>query len=153
MPPLPPMGAGPGAPPMGAAPLTPPPMATPPMQTMGGGMTAQVRVEINNVVKSLIRILGMLKEVRSEESQAVMKALQALEKVTPDVDEGVSQSEIKALAASAQTAAPGPGARPGANTGAPGGGLGPRPPSPMSATGIGSGGAGGGIPGLDTGGL
>lgn len=126
-------------------------MATPPTQSMGGGMTAQVRVEINNVVKSLIRVLGMLKEVRSEESRAVMKALQALEKVTPDVDEGVSQSEIKALMASAQTAAPGPGARPGGGPGGPGGGLGPRPPSPMNATGIGGGGlgGGGGIPGLD----
>lgn len=120
-------------------------MATPPAQSMGGGMTAQVRVEINNVVKSLIRIMGMLKEVHSEEARAVMKALQAMEKVTPDVDEGVSQSEIKALMASAQTAAPGPGAA-GANTGAPGGGLGPRPPSAMNATGIG--GAGGAIPGL-----
>jgi hypothetical protein len=130
-------------------------MATPPTATMGGGMTAQVRVEINNVVKSLIRIMGMLKEVRSDEARAVLQALKAMEKVTPDVDEGVSQSEVKALMASAQTAAPGPGMRPGANTGAPGGGLGPRPPSPMNATGIGAGGGlpggGGGIPGLDTG--
>jgi hypothetical protein len=130
-------------------------MATPPTATIGGGMTAQVRVEINNVVKSLIRIMGMLKEVRSDEARAVLQALKAMEKVTPDVDEGVSQSEVKALMASAQTAAPGPGMRPGANTGAPGGGLGPRPPSPMNATGIGAGGGlpggGGGIPGLDTG--
>jgi hypothetical protein len=122
------------------------------MQTMGGGMTAQVRVEINNVVKSLIRIMGMLKEVRSDEARAVLQALKAMEKVTPDVDEGVSQSEVKALMASAQTAAPGPGmARPGANTGAPGGGLAPKPPSPMDAAGVGMGGgmgAGGAIPGL-----
>jgi hypothetical protein len=131
-------------------PLTPPPMATPPTATMGAGMTAQVRVEINNVVKSLIRVLGMLKEVRSDEARAVMAALKSLEKVTPDVDDGVSQSEVKALMASAQTAAPGPGARPGANTGAPGGGLGPRPPSPMGATGIGMG--AGPVPGLDLGG-
>jgi len=128
-------------------------MATPPTQTMGGGMTAQVRVEINNVVKSLIRIMGMLKEVRSDEARAVLQALKAMEKVTPDVDEGVSQSEVKALMASAQTAAPGPGmGRPGASPGPPSGGLGPKPPSPMNATGIGGGGGlggGGGIPGLD----
>lgn len=140
MPPPTSMGAGPG-------PLTPPPMATPPMQTMGGGMTAQVRVELAGVTKSLIRILGMLKEVRSDEARAVLAALKQLEKVTPDVDEGVSQSEIRALMASAQTAAPGPGA--GANTGAPGGGLGPRPPAGMDATGLSMGNAP--IPGLDLG--
>jgi hypothetical protein len=121
-------------------PLTPPPMATPPTQTMGAGMTAQVRVELSGVVKALIRILGMLKEVSSPESRAVLEALKRLEKVTPDVDQGVSQSEVQALLASAQTAAPGPGgARPGATVGPPGGGLGPRPPMPMPATGIGVG--------------
>lgn len=135
----------------GAGPLTPPPMATPPMQEIGAGMTAQVRVELANITKSLIRVLGMLKEVRSDEARAVLAALKQLEKVTPDVDDGVSQSEVRALLASAQTAAPGPGARPGANTGAPGGGIGPRPPSPASATGIGMGAAP--IPGLDQGGM
>jgi hypothetical protein len=104
------------------------------MQTMGAGMTTQVRVELANVTKSLIRILGMLKEVRSDEARATLTALKALEKVTPDVDAGVSQSEVKALMSSAETAMPGPGA--GANTGAPGGGLGPRPPSPMATAGM-----------------
>jgi hypothetical protein len=122
---------------------------------MGAGMTAQVRVEINNVVKSLIRVLGLLKEVRSDEARAVMAALKSLEKVTPDVDSGVSQSEVKALMASAQTAAPGPGVGGPPGGGPPGGGppmggLGPRPPSPMGATGIGMGNAP--IPGLDLGG-
>jgi hypothetical protein len=121
------------------------------MQEIGAGMTAQVRVELANITKSLIRVLGMLKEVRSDEARAVLAALKQLEKVTPDVDDGVSQSEVRALLASAQTAAPGPGARPGANTGAPGGGIGPRPPSPASATGIGMGAAP--IPGLDQGGM
>lgn len=131
---------------MAPGPMTPPPMATPPAATMGAGMTAQVRVELNNVVKSLTRILGMLKEVKSEEARAVMKALQAFEKVMPDVDDGVSQSEVKSLMSSAETAMPGPGA--GANTGAPGGGLGPRPPSPMATAGMpfGGGGANASVP-------
>lgn len=145
MPPLMPGAAPTGSP---GGPLTPPPMATPPTAVMGAGMTAQVRVELANITKSLIRVLGMLKEVRSDEARAVLAALKQLEKVTPDVDDGVSQSEVRALLASAQTAAPGAGAaRPGANTGAPGGGISPRGPSPMNATGIGMGPAP--IPGLD----
>lgn len=116
-------------------PLTPPPQATPPMGQPGAGMQAQARVELNNAVRGLIRALGMLREVRTDEARAILKALQALEKVTPDVEEAVSNSEMRALLASAQTApGPGGGGVPGrASTPAP---LGPRSPQPMAVAGL-----------------
>jgi len=93
------------------------------MRTPGEGIKAQARVKLNNCVKSLIEVLGTLKEVKSDEGRAILSALKALAPVTPDVDDGVSQSELKALMASAETAVPGPG---GARGPAPP--LGPMPP-------------------------
>jgi hypothetical protein len=115
-------------------PLPVPPLATPPLRSPGEGIKAQVRVELNNCVKALIRSLGILKEVKSDEGKAILSALKALAPVTPDVDDGVSQSELKALIASAETAVPGPGgARP---TPPP---LGPMPPTMRTMAGPGAG--------------
>src|SRR5262245_40963144 len=95
-------------------PLMAPPMATPPARMMGEGSKTQARVELSNAVRSLIKALGILRDVQSDESKAILKALDNLAKVTPDVDEGVSQSEIKAMLAGAETAKPpGAGSAPG----------------------------------------
>src|SRR5262245_48501170 len=111
--------------------LTPPGMATPPARLPGEGVKAQARVELNNMVRAGIRILKLLNEVSSEEGKAVLTALKALAPVTPDVDDGVSQSEVKSLLASAETAMPGPGAGAapagGGMARAPLGPMGPRP--------------------------
>jgi hypothetical protein len=110
-------------------PLMAPPMATPPARTMGDGSKAQARVQLGRAVQSLIDSLKILREVQSDEAKAILKALDALAKVTPDVDEGVSQSEVKAMLAGAETAMPGRG---GAGS-APGmqGPIGPAGPRPM----------------------
>lgn len=90
---------------------------------------------MSNAVRSLIKALSVLREVQSDEAQAIISALKSLSRVTPDVDEGVSQSEIKALLAGAETATPGPGARPPA----PGGPIGPMGPRPSPVAGMGFG--------------
>lgn len=108
-------------------PLMPtPPPATPLAPTPGAGMESQARVEMASAVKALIRALGVLKDVRTEEAKACLSALKALEKVAPDVDDGVSTSELASQMAGAQGVKPGAGAMMG------GGGMGlGRPPSPQ----------------------
>lgn len=104
---------------------------------MGAGTKAQARVELANATRALIKALDILKDVQSEESRAILKALDSLAKVTPDVDEGVSQSEVKAMMAGAETAKPGPGAMPGGMMGGGAGmGLGPGAPRPFAAAGM-----------------
>lgn len=109
-------------------------MATPPARLQGEGVKAQARVELSNAVRSLIKALSVLREAGSEESQAIISALKSLSRVTPDVDEGVSQSEIKSLLAGADTAKPGPGVPSGAGP-APAG-VGPMGPRPMAVAGM-----------------
>jgi len=100
---------------------------------MGEGLKAQARIELSNATRSLIKALGILKDVKSEESRAILKALDSLAKVTPDVDEAVGQSEIKSLLAGAETAVPGRGAGVPAPAGM---GIGGGPPRPMAAAGM-----------------
>lgn len=101
-------------------------MAAPPAMLMGEGIKTQARVELNSATRSLIRALNLLKEVESDEARAILQALKALERVTPDVDESVSRSEIEAQLASAKTAPPG-GPMGGAGALGPAGPAGPRP--------------------------
>lgn len=103
-----------------------PPMTTPLAPTPGAGMEAQARIKISEGVKAIIAALAILKDVRSEEAKACLTALKALEKVAPDVEDGVSQSQAQSVLESAKTAMAGPGA---------GLGLG-RPPSPMAVGGM-----------------
>src|SRR6516162_7161844 len=141
MPPLPPVpgppglarppgpGAGPppGPPGLGPlGPLAPPGLATPPSLGVPEGVRAQARVKLGNAVRELTEIIGLLKEISSDEAKAVLTALKALAPVTPDVDEGVSKSQLRTLLGSAQAVRPNLGGPPGM----PGGGLGPLPPRP-----------------------
>jgi hypothetical protein len=80
-----------------------------------------VRLKIASAVRALTDALGAMGEVSSDEGKAVLRALQTLAPVTPDLDEGVSQSEIAALIAKAAAPSlpapgllgmPGPTARP-----------------------------------------
>ena len=70
------------------------------------GLRAQARVKMSQGVKFLIDALGMLKEVGSEEGRALVSALKTLAPVVPDITEGVGQSEVAALLASAQAVRP-----------------------------------------------
>jgi hypothetical protein len=116
-------------------PLTAPPQATPPARLPGAGLVAQARIELSNATRSLIKALNILGNVQSDEAGAILKALDQLKRVTPDVDEGIGQSEMKSLMASAESAVPGKGA---AAPGAPMGPMGMMPPSPrpMAAAGM-----------------
>ena len=60
----------------------------------------------------LTEALGVLKEVKSEEGKAVVRALQTLGPVTPDVAEGIGQAEIASLIAGLQGVRPGMGGGP-----------------------------------------
>lgn len=113
-------------------PMTPPAQATPPARLQGEGATAQSRVAVNNAARLLKQALGTV-ELNSDIGKAILTALKALAPVTPEVDDGVSQSEIRSLLASADTAK-GPGGAPPAPSG--GGGLGPMPPRPMAMAGM-----------------
>lgn len=100
-------------------------MAPPPVRAPGAGSKAQVRVEINNAVRGLIRALSVLQDVGTDEARAILSALKALAPVTPDVEEGVSATELKSLLAGAETAMRPP--PPGPMPGGPIGPMGPRP--------------------------
>jgi hypothetical protein len=110
-------------------------MATPPAGGGGAGDQTQARIKINAAVRDLIGALQALNKVDTEEAGAILTALKALEKVTPEVEEGVSQSEVRSLLANTQTARP-PAGPPG---GGPAGPIGPRPPRPMAVGGPGFG--------------
>lgn len=117
-------------------PLTAPPQATPPARLPGAGLVAQARVELAQATRSLIKALNILGNVQSEESGAILKALEQLKRVTPDVDEGVGQSELKSLMASAESAVPGKGAAAPGGPGGPMGPMSPMGPRPVAAAGM-----------------
>ena len=75
------------------------------------GVQAQARTKLSNSVKDLIGALGAI-GAGSAEGKAIIKALQALQPVIPDVQEGVGISEVLAQLASAQAVRPGQGAAP-----------------------------------------
>lgn len=105
------MGLAPATPPTGPSPLTAPAQE---------GVIAGARVKLGTVVKSLVDILGSLKgDMNGPEAKAVLAALRSLAPVTPEVSEGLSQSEAMAGMQRAQAITPGqrgmlgiPGPRP-----------------------------------------
>jgi hypothetical protein len=54
-------------------------------------------VKVAAAVRQLVDALGLLKEAKSDEARAIVQALRVLGPITPEVDEGVSQSELRAL--------------------------------------------------------
>jgi hypothetical protein len=93
-------------------------------------------VELSNATRSLIKALNILGNVQSDEAGAILKALDQLKRVTPDVDEGIGQSELKSLMSSAQSAVPGQGAAAGGAPGMGPMGMMPPAPRPMAAAGM-----------------
>lgn len=72
------------------------------------GLRASARAKIGLAVKTIMDALGVLKgDINSDEGKALIKALGTLAPVTPDVQEGVSQSEIASMLARAQAVRPG----------------------------------------------
>jgi hypothetical protein len=115
--------------PLGPTPLTP---------GQPEGVRQIVRLKIAAAVRALTDALGAMGEVSSDEGRAVLRALQTLAPVTPDVDEGVSQSELAAMIARATApplpapgllGMPGPTPRPVASAAQ----FPPRPIGPMIA--------------------
>ena len=102
-------GAAPTGPPAATPPVGPSPVSPPPQP----GLQAQAQVKLKIGVKSLIEYLGMIGNLSSDESKAVVDALKTLSKVTPDASEAVTQSEMASLAGGAQAVAPGAPRPPG----------------------------------------
>src|SRR5262245_8473033 len=100
---LPGIGPAPGPPSGMMAPQGPSPASMPSQP----GLEAQARVELNQAVRFLINYLGKVKGVGTDEAKAVIDALKALAKATPDVSEALSQSEMAVLAGNAQAVRPG----------------------------------------------
>lgn len=119
-------------------PFTPPSPATPPISTPGEGVRAVARTNIANAVKLLIESLSVLKEVKSDEGDAIVKALKILGPVTPEVDDGVSKNALRSLLAGMEPVRPGAGGQPLAP------GLRPPMPQPMAVAGMPFGASGGG---------
>jgi hypothetical protein len=103
---LPPLAA-PGGPPA-APPVAPPLGASPAQAPPQAGVRAQARVKVSLAVKQLVDALGLLREAGSDEARAILQALKVLGPITPEVDEGVSQSEIRALVSGRLPVGPGP---------------------------------------------
>lgn len=100
-----PLGPGVGSSLM-APPSGPSPTATPPQE----GLVAGARAGIADAVKTLMDTLGVLKgDMNNAEGKAILKALNILAPVTPEVSEGISRSAIMAKLANAQAVRPGNG--------------------------------------------
>jgi hypothetical protein len=104
------------------------------------GLRASARAKLATAVKGLMDALGVLKgDINSEEGKAIIKALSILAPVTPEVQEGVGQSEIMAMLNRSQAVRPG---------NAPGMLGTPQPrPNVMAGPPMGGGGIGGGMMG------
>lgn len=88
-----------GAPSSGPAPISGQPQE---------GLRSSARAKLASAVKGLMDALGVLKgDINSDEGKAIIKALGILAPVTPEVQEGVSMSEIMAQLARAQAVRPG----------------------------------------------
>lgn len=72
------------------------------------GLRSSARSKLAQAVKLLMDALGVLKgDINSEEGKAIIKALGILAPVTPEVQEGVMQSEMASMLARAQAVRPG----------------------------------------------
>jgi len=78
-------------------PIGPAPLAASPSE----GIKTVVKLKLAMAVRALTDALGAMGEVTSDEGRAVLRALQALAPVTPQTDEGVSQSELLGMIARA----------------------------------------------------
>lgn len=107
-------------------PMQPPGLATPPAMTPGAGTKASARMKVKHAVEDLTSALGELKEVKSEEAKAILAALKTLAPISPEVDEALSSTELKAMLGGGQMVKPGIGAF---------GGLGPMAPRPFAMAG------------------
>ncbi len=103
------MGGMPGA--MGAP---SPPQVTPPggPSPMGGGpqegLKAQARVKLSQAGKLLVDALAVLKgDLGSDEGKAIVDMLRIAAKVTPEIGEGMGQSELASMLAGAAPVRPG----------------------------------------------
>ena len=70
------------------------------------GLEAQGRIKLNNAVRELIGYISSQKAYGSDEFKAAVDALKVLAKVTPDVSEALSQSEMAVLMGGAQGVRP-----------------------------------------------
>jgi hypothetical protein len=86
--------------------VTPPAGPSAPGPAAQEGLRAQARVKLSQAVRLLSEALGVLKEVGSDEGRAILSALKALSSVTPEVSQGLGESELAAMASGVQAARP-----------------------------------------------